>query len=436
MARTKDDDKTELTRTETTPEVDAEESLTQAGSDAGPTAEADLSPDSIPESSAGAGPSEAPLTAPEHDPRDEAPEEVLAVPEHDPSGDEDSLLDPDEESPMAAGDDVLEAEEPAAAPTASHDAVNPAPARRNTFLPALLGGVVAAGLGFGAAMIAFPPVDSTALEETQDAQQAQLQDLSAQLEDGPDLSQLEDGLSGVQGDLGALQTSLGTLTEQLDGLSARVEELEKQPLAENVSDAAIAAYEDELAALQQAMQDQRAEIEQMVEDSQSLRADAAATARDTQVRAAQVRLNGSLSDGSSFEAPLKTLSELGLEIPAALEANAAAGVPTLARLRNDFPEAARAALSATRDGSLGGSFGDFLKNQLGARSLTPQEGDDPDAILSRAEASLNDGDLGQVLVELDGLPEAALAAMDDWMTLARTRAETLDAAETLSAQTK
>lgn len=426
MARTKDDDKTELTRTESTPEG----------------TEAEIRPEAnVTESATPVDASDHVLTAPEHDPRDVAPAEgtTLLPPEHDPAEVEDTLLDPDEESPMAAGDDLLPEEEPAAATASSSGTAPeqaPEPARRNTFLPALLGGVVAAGLGFGAAMIAFPPVDSTALQEAQAEQQQQLQALAAELEAGPDLSGLEDGLSGVQGDLGSLQASLGDLGDRLDSLTARVDELEKQPLAESVSDAAIAAYEEELAALQQAMQDQRAEIAQMVEDSQSLRADAAATARDTQVRAAMVRLDGALSDGTPYEAPLKTLSELGLEIPAALEANAAAGVPTLARLRNDFPEAARAALAATRDGSLGGSFGDFLKNQLGARSLTPQEGDDPDAILSRAEAGLNDGALSQVLVELDGLPEAALAAMDDWMTLARTRAETLDAAETLSAQTK
>ncbi|WP_010140580.1 COG4223 family protein [Oceanicola sp. S124] len=407
-----------------------------------PEAAPDATPSEAVETDAGRLPEHDPreassLTAPEHDPREEAP--ALVAPVHDPAGDaptevliEEELADPDEESPMAAGDDALPQDPPA-------PASQPEAPRRNTFLPAVLGGVVAAGLGFGAAMIAFPPVDGTALEQAQAEQAARLDDLAAQLEAGPDLSSLDDlggSLSTLQGTVEALDGRLSDMSETLSALSARVDELEKQPLAESVSDEAIAAYEQELAGLQQAMQDQRAEIEQMVADSQSLRADAAATARDTQVRAALVRLNGSLSDGSSFEAPLKTLSELGLDIPATLEERAAAGIPTLARLRNDFPDAARDALAATRDGSLGGSFGDFLKNQLGARSLTPKEGDDPDAILSRAEAGLNDGDLAQVLVELDGLPEPALVAMDDWLALARTRAETLDAAEALSAQTK
>ncbi|MGI3164142.1 hypothetical protein [Pseudooceanicola sp. 200-1SW] len=401
---------------------------------------------------------EAGLTAPEHDPKDDGADAAPALnaPEHDPrEGAEgtapaalpdEELADLDEESPLAAGDDRLEAEDtPAAAPAeetpeeirteAAPTGAETAPARRGGFGAALLGGVVAAGIGFGAAMIAFPPVDTTALEQAQRDQAAAIEDMQAQLDAGPDLSALSDvttGLSDMETSFAALQSSLDSARADLDALTARVDALEKQPLSESVSDAAIAAYEDELARLQQAMEDQRAEIEGMVNDSQQMRADAAATARDTQIRAALVRLNGALDQGEPFEAPLKTLAELGLEVPAPLEASAPAGVPTMARLRDDFPEAARDALAATRDGSLGGSFNDFLKNQLGARSLTPQEGSDPDAILSRAEAALKDGDLQTVLVELDGLPEPALLAMGNWMDLARTRAEAEAAAETLS----
>ncbi|MBY5971629.1 hypothetical protein KUV28_04705 [Ferrimonas balearica] len=446
MAQTRDDETEKRSQTDAEasqetgrPEEDVATGPAPEGSEAELTAPEHDPTDSAPE-----------LVAPEHDPADEAP--ALVAPEHDPREEvadpaaavaipEEELADLDEESPLAAGDDRLQAEETPNGPPA--DTPPPAaeaepPARRGGFGPALLGGVVAAGIGFGAAMIAFPPVDITSLEQTQRSQADTLSDVQAQLDAGPDLSALDDvtaSVSDMEASFAELQQSVESTRSDLDALAARVDELEKQPLAESVSDAAIAAYEEELARLQQAMEDQRAEIQEMVTDSQQMREDAAATARDTRVRAALVRLDGALADGGAFEDPLKTLAELGLEIPAPLEANAATGVPTLARLRDDFPDVARDALAATRDGSLGGSFNDFLKNQLGARSLTPQEGEDTDAILSRAEAALKDGDLQTVLVELDGLPEPALAAMSDWMDLARTRAEALAAAETLSEQT-
>lgn len=377
------------------------------------------------------------LTAPEHDPRDLPEEEI-------------DLSDPDEESALAPADDVLRPEDapgdsPEDAPeamTATEPELGPvAPppaetARRGAFVPALLGGVIAAGIGFGAAMIAFPPGNLeavTAMAQKTQADLAALQDATTQSAKSSDITALQSRLTALEGQLSGLGDDLTAATGELSGLTQRVTELEARPLTDSATDEAVAAYEAELERLRQSMQDQKDEISQMVSDSQDLKAEAAATARDTQIRAALVKLNASLEDGTDYEAPLKTLSELGLEIPAELDARASTGIPTMARLRTDYPDAARAALAATRDGSLGGSFGDFLKNQLGARSLTPKAGDDPDAILSRAEGKLNDGDLQGALVELDGLPEPALEAMNGWLEPARTRAHVLDAAATLQA---
>ena len=48
------------------------------------------------------------------------------------------------------------------------------------------------------------------------------------------------------------------------------------------------------------------------------------------------------------------------------------------------------------------------------RSLTPQEGNSVDAILSRAEAALNVRDYEKVLDELNQLPQGALEVMMEW----------------------
>ena len=62
-----------------------------------------------------------------------------------------------------------------------------------------------------------------------------------------------------------------------------------------------------------------------------------------------------------------------------------------------------------------------MRRQLGARSVQPREGSDPDAVLSRAEAAVRDGDLSEALNELDNLPEDVQSAMADWLADARAR---------------
>ncbi len=64
--------------------------------------------------------------------------------------------------------------------------------------------------------------------------------------------------------------------------------------------------------------------------------------------------------------------------------------------------------------------------------MEPRAGDDPDAVLSRAEAALTAGQLAQALEEIAALPEPALAAMADWTARARQRVSALEAVETLA----
>ena len=112
------------------------------------------------------------------------------------------------------------------------------------------------------------------------------------------------------------------------------------------------------------------------------------------------------------------------------------GVPTQAELEADFPDAARAALAAVRaeTGDLPGSVGDFFRTQLGIRSLEPREGDDADAILSRADAAVSEGRLDAALSEIAGLPEVAQSALSDWTARAEARRDALAAADAMSAE--
>lgn len=117
--------------------------------------------------------------------------------------------------------------------------------------------------------------------------------------------------------------------------------------------------------------------------------------------------------------------------------HAAAGLPTIASLRDSFPAAARDGLEAALRANMGESWTDrvsnFLRSQTGLRSLTPREGDDPDAVLSRAEAALEAGDVAGALAELERLPDAAKPALADWTASARVRLEAEAAFATLAA---
>jgi hypothetical protein len=64
-----------------------------------------------------------------------------------------------------------------------------------------------------------------------------------------------------------------------------------------------------------------------------------------------------------------------------------------------------------------------LWNQLSLRSTAPRAGDDPDAVLSRAEAALAAGRLGEALAEVASLPAPVQSAMAGWIAQAQARAE-------------
>jgi hypothetical protein len=53
----------------------------------------------------------------------------------------------------------------------------------------------------------------------------------------------------------------------------------------------------------------------------------------------------------------------------------------------------------------------FFTAQVASRSLTPKQGMDPDAVLSRMEDHLRNDDLAGALAEAQGLPSEAAAAM-------------------------
>lgn len=323
------------------------------------------------------------------------------------------------------------------APEAESKEPTPAPRRRSSFLPLLAGGVLAAGLGYGAAQVwPLVPGESGALQAEVEALKAELARLSetpeatraladrvASLEAtaAPDLAPLAARMLALEQALSQLKTApTGADPAALAGLQAEIDLLKQG----GVPAAAIA---DVQAAFDAKLTEAEARLAQVTAEAETI-ADRSAQ------RAAVLQLQAALDSGTPYAGALSALS--GLTIPPVLAEQADAGLPSLQALRLGFPDAARTALDAALRANMGESWADrvsnFLLNQTGARSLTPREGTDPDAILSRAEAALAQGDLAATLAEIASLPPEAQAAMQAWTEAAQLRQDAIQAVQSLS----
>ncbi|MCF3592408.1 hypothetical protein LZG00_00145 [Rhodobacteraceae bacterium LMO-12] len=385
-----------------------------------------------------------------------APQEDLSIPDEaeadaqatddqphaNPEPSEDTPEASSDEDPAEETDTVSDAEEtPTPLPVVTPE---PVVIRKGGFFPMLLGGVAAAAIGFGAARYVLPEgwpwpgaddgtfeADVTAQLE---AQSKALADLQAEAGKAPDFSPLQADIAGAQSRIDELSEQINGANARLDAFETRLTDLEKRPITEGASPAAVAAYERELKALQEAMAAQRAEVEEIAAIAAEKEANAEKVAQQALQRAALGRILSALDSGEGFADAAATLQDAGIDLPPGLSRVAAEGVASRSQLAQAFPEAARAALAVARKSEDGGGLGAFLKTQLGARSLEPREGDDPDAVLSRAEAAMNEGRLDAAITELDALPEDARAEMSEWLSLAATRAAALKAADALASE--
>lgn len=318
--------------------------------------------------------------------------------------------------------------------------------RKGGFVPMLLGGVIAAALGYGASAYqsgSWPFNEAVApdtfREDTQTAledQTARIEALAQEVQTATDTANGID-LSGLESSVEELRGSIDAAAGNYDALAQRIEAIEKRPVEESVSPEAMAAYEDELNKLREAIVQQRTEVEEMTQQALAAEANAEETAALSKARAALSEVMTALNSGDPYAEAVSTIQENGVTVPDPLSAPAEEGVPTLAELTEEYPPLAREALTAARQSASEGQsgtdrFATFLTDQVGLRSVTPRSGDSPDAILSRAEAALRGGDLPQTLTELGSLPEAAQAPLSDWMDRARTRADAVAAADGLA----
>lgn len=348
--------------------------------------------------------------------------------------------------------------------------------RRGGMGPLLLGGLLAGGIGFASAGFLLPRYFPQAASDDNAA--AVGAELTSQTEKIAALQSEVDSLKGaaptaVSGDipdeitagiaqlgdrLQALEAADNGFADRIGKLEVRMDAAESRPVTGDAASAgALDAIRREMEGYRAEIGDQMKAVEAAKDDigaaaeaaaakvatvsaeAERLRGELEAAAKAAAVTGSVARILAALESGAAIDAPIADLAAAGVDVPAAL-AEQAQGVPTLESLRDSFPEAARKALAVTvRDASGEGTWGRitaFFRSQSGARSLSPRAGDDPDAILSRAEAKLGAGDLVGTLAELGALPDAGKSVMAEWMARAERRQQAVSAAQALQQAVK
>jgi len=330
------------------------------------------------------------------------------------------------------------------------------------FVPLVLGGVVAAGLGYFASMSDLLPGFGTSdtITEIETALARQSEALAVLQEQVADLGAAEPpsvDLTPVTDEIAALSARIDETAGAIGALADRVTTLEERPVftGDVTADAAeaaeaVAAMEDQMRAREEEAarlaaeaEDARRAAEEAVAAAEAETAEAMAAAEAeaqaamaaAEAEAAVNELRLAVTRGEPFAEPLAAVAEV-TDIPEALSSAAYSGVPSLESLQDAFPAAARAALPvALRETAGEGAvdrFTAFVQGQIGGRAIAPRDGDDPDAVLSRAQAAVSAGDLETALAEISALPEGARNEMAGWIADAEARTAVVAALDTVT----
>jgi hypothetical protein len=337
--------------------------------------------------------------------------------------------------------------------------------KRGGFFGPFLGGVVAAGIGFGVCYYLInqgmlPMGDEDAFAEDR-AQISALSDQISALQteisgmgEDPRVEPLSDGVSALQSEIAdvraevsALQAEIEAQTSLMEGMQSELDAIAEMPVGTGGADtAAVAALQTRLQEQQAANAEMQTQLQEMAAQARSemdavrdragaLQAETQAAVDDATNRAALANVTAALESGTPLASALANIT---VEVPDALSDVADSGVMTVLELQRSFPAAARDGLSESLKVTVGDAPTDrlfaFVRAQVGARSLEGYEGDDPDAILARAQDAVSSASFAEALTELAALPEEGRAAMAGWISDAQARVDAVAARDALAAE--
>ena len=239
------------------------------------------------------------------------------------------------------------------------------------------------------------------------------------------LSTLQAGLDGLSQELAAV-ASRGTDTATGEQQAAALRETEQRLRGE------IAALGGRLEAVDARATNLQGRLEAV---TVATRGGQAATAGETALTLAVLQLRDAMRGAAPFAAELQAVLDVakspaisnGADLAAAvapLAPYANTGVPTLAKLKADFPDLARA-VAAQGQGAGDEDWLAGIKRRvsglISVRPIGPVQGDSPAAIAARAEAALANDDLTGAMRELAALQGPSAVAAQPWLAGATSR---------------
>ncbi|MCI5044513.1 MAG: mitofilin family membrane protein [Aquisalinus sp.] len=240
--------------------------------------------------------------------------------------------------------------------------------------------------------------------------------------------------NGIAEDVKAQASENETIVSEAQ-LADKLESIREDVLAE--TQAAMAADKQRIAEQDNEIDRLRQEVDQALAEqerrAQQLEArldtlqtrDVATATKQAALSIAVTNLQRQIGSGRPFAEQLGVLEQLAPTTPGLrdLAPYAEEGLPTLTGLRLRYADEARKALAAANRESASGFWGEIgarFSGLFSVRKTGLVSGDSPSAIISRAEVSLDDGDVVGALRELDALEGEAADTMAGWMEDARS----------------
>jgi hypothetical protein len=245
--------------------------------------------------------------------------------------------------------------------------------------------------------------------------------------------------SSVEDAIRPVQTAVADLARRTDDNAAALRDARSQ------TDAALQAATAARAAVGgnnvEALGNRVAALERASKTLSDDVAKSLAAAGDRPLRAAVTAqaLRTAVERGDPFAAELSAAKALGADpkILAPLEPFAAGGLPSAAVLARRLSDVAPAMLKNVAAPAPAGGFLDRLQANaerlVRIRPVDETPGDEPAAVVSRAQAKAARSDLAGAVVELNALPANVRAPAEDWIKQAEARNAAVNASRRLTA---
>ena len=206
-----------------------------------------------------------------------------------------------------------------------------------------------------------------------------------------------------------------SLSKQILSISSSLNE---QPTISNVDEISIIKNTNVLRELEKRLQLLSADIESRVSSSEKESNRIKKLEEETAFKVKLLEIRDRVQKGMPFEDLIINFLD-NSKLTKELKKIAPIGVTPLAELKSVFPQLARNSLQAIHKNTLEVDTKkrliSLLKEKLGARSLVPREGSEPDAILSRVEALIKENRLEDALKQLNSLPTPGIKILSEWI---------------------